>query len=196
MSARIASIPIRAIRRVEIIIKKLENRDLRSEIYYKLFKCLQIARPATLPVAQLEVKLNPPVSPSTFNTSPAKYNHREIFDSIVLGFTSSVLTHPAVTNSSPGRLWIREMGKPCVSIRQSFLRSSSLSSWRGVSREIHANHTKQSAVFLVKTDASLLTSNGPFPFSFNRNISFRCSYIYVLSGMRCNIYGCSFDTIS
>jgi hypothetical protein len=127
MSERIASMPIRAMRRVEIIVKRSENRDLRSETHYKLFNLPAIASPAILQVAREEVKLKPPVRPSTSSTSPAKYNQGQSLDSIVLGFTSSVLTPQAVTNSSPARLWIRWRGNPSESKRDIFLRASLLS---------------------------------------------------------------------
>ena len=65
--------------------------------------------PANLPVAQEEVRLYHPVTPSTSSISPAKYNHGTIFDSMVFLFTSSSDTHPAVTNSSPALRPITDM---------------------------------------------------------------------------------------
>ena len=57
--------------------------------------------PAIRAVVQQFWRLNPPVNPSTFIISPAKYNPLTNFDSIVLGLISFVSTPPAVTMPAP-----------------------------------------------------------------------------------------------
>ena len=52
--------------------------------------------PATRPLAHAQCKLNPPKSPATSITSPAKYKFETILLSIVLGLTSFVDTPPLV----------------------------------------------------------------------------------------------------
>ena len=67
---------------------------------------LAIAFPANQPLVQQCWKLNPPVIPSTSNTSPAKYNPLHIKLSIVLKLTSSNETPPDITNSSKKALYL------------------------------------------------------------------------------------------
>ena len=100
-------------------------------LYFQEIFCAHFS-PATLPVAQADCKLNPPVTASISSTSPQKYSPGIIFDSIVFESTSESETHPAVTNSSPGRRREMVTEKSPVSACTSFFRSS-FEKWAAVS---------------------------------------------------------------
>jgi len=92
----------------------------------------QTLSPAKNPVHHADCRLNPPVNPSMSKTSPAKYKFGQIFDSIVLGFTSEVFTPPAVTNSSPEILFIivsRVFFRSSMILLRSFLLISAFFFW-------------------------------------------------------------------
>lgn len=80
--------------------------------------------PTARPVDQAAWRLNPPVTPSMFNTSPAKYSPGDTLDSSVSASSSEQSTPPAVTNSSPALRAVRCSSIPSPNALASALRSS------------------------------------------------------------------------